>query len=52
MMVLQAALVVALITGGVSAQETLVQKLLRIAGLTAAPSQLRGPGDENEPGDI
>jgi hypothetical protein len=37
---------------GVSAQETLVQKLLRIAGLTAAPSQLRGPGDENEPGNV
>jgi hypothetical protein len=33
------------------AKETLVQKLLRIAGLTAAPSQLRAPGDV-EPGDI
>jgi hypothetical protein len=32
-------------------KETLVQKLLRIAGLTAAPSQLRAPGDV-EPGDI
>lgn len=33
------------------AKETLVQKLLRIAGLTAAPSQLRAPSDV-EPGDI
>jgi hypothetical protein len=31
--------------------ETLLQKLLRIAGLTAAPSQMRAPGDP-EPGDI
>ena len=32
-------------------KETLVQKLLRIAGLTAAPSQMRAPGDP-EPGDV
>jgi hypothetical protein len=32
-------------------KETLVQKLLRIAGLTAAPSQVRGPGDM-QPGDV
>ncbi len=32
-------------------QESLVQKLLRIAGLTAAPSQMRAPGDP-QPGDI
>jgi hypothetical protein len=32
-------------------KETLVQKLLRIAGLTAAPSQMRAPGDP-QPGDI
>ena len=32
-------------------KETLLQKLLRIAGLTAAPSQMRAPGDPH-PGDI
>ena len=32
-------------------KESLVQKLLRIAGLTAAPSQMRAPGDP-QPGDI
>jgi len=32
--------------------ETLIQKLLRIAGLTAAPAQMRGPADEVEPGNI
>lgn len=32
-------------------KETLVQKLLRIAGLTAAPSQMRAPGDP-QPGDV
>jgi hypothetical protein len=32
-------------------KETLLQKLLRIAGLTAAPSQMRAPGDP-QPGDI
>ena len=31
--------------------ETLLQRLLRIAGLTAAPSQMRAPGDP-QPGDI
>jgi hypothetical protein len=36
----------------VAAQESLLQKLLRIAGLTAAPSQLRGPGEAVEPGNI
>jgi hypothetical protein len=35
-----------------TAQETLVQKLLRIAGLTAAPSQMRGPDDQVDPGNI
>ena len=35
-----------------AAAETLVQKLLRIAGLTAAPTQMRGPADEVEPGNI
>lgn len=32
-------------------KETLLQKLLRVAGLTAAPSQMRAPGDP-QPGDI
>jgi hypothetical protein len=32
--------------------ESLLAKLLRIAGLTAAPSQLRAPGDELAPGTI
>ena len=36
----------------VAAQESLIDKLLRIAGLTAAPSQMRGPGDEVESGNI
>jgi hypothetical protein len=36
----------------VAAQETLLQRLLRIAGLTAAPSQLRGPGDAVVSGNI
>ena len=33
-----------------AAAETLIQKLLRIAGLTAAPAQMRGPADEVETG--
>jgi hypothetical protein len=32
--------------------DTLMDKLLRVAGLTAAPAQLRGPGDEIETGNI
>ena len=32
--------------------ESLIEKLLRIAGLTAAPAQMRGPADEVEPGNI
>ena len=32
--------------------EPLLSKLLRIAGLTAAPSQMRGPGDNAAAGDI
>src|SRR5688572_14964202 len=32
--------------------QTLIDRLLRIAGLTAAPSQMRGPGDEVESGSI
>jgi len=33
-------------------QQTVVQRLLRIAGLTAAPSQLRGPDDAIKPGNL
>ena len=33
-------------------KETFLEKLLRIAGLTAAPSQMRGPSDEVLPGNI
>jgi hypothetical protein len=32
--------------------EPLLSKLLRIAGLTAAPSQMRGPGDNAAAGDV
>jgi Tol biopolymer transport system component len=32
--------------------DTLMDTLLRVAGLTAAPAQLRGPGDEIEAGNI
>jgi hypothetical protein len=39
-------------TPALHAKESLLAKLLRIAGLTAAPSQLRAPGDEIAPGDI
>jgi hypothetical protein len=35
-----------------AAADSLVDKLLRIAGLTAAPGQMRGPGDEVEAGSI
>src|ERR1700730_14861451 len=42
---------------GVTAQaprppESVLSKLLRIAGLTAAPSQMRGPADDAAVGDI
>jgi hypothetical protein len=36
----------------VAAAESLIDKLLRIAGLTASPSQMRGPADEVVPGNI
>jgi len=32
--------------------ETMVEKLLRVSGLTASPAEMRGPGDEPEAGDI
>jgi len=33
-------------------QESIITKLLRIAGLTVAPTQMRGPGDDVAAGDI
>lgn len=50
--VLLLAIGVLTLSASAAAQETLLQKLLRIAGLTAAPSQLRAPGDDREPGNI
>jgi hypothetical protein len=35
-----------------AATESLVNRLLRVAGLTAAPGQMRGPGDEADAGNI
>lgn len=35
-----------------AAAESMVETLLRVAGLTASPAQMRGPGDEVEAGDI
>jgi hypothetical protein len=49
---IQVAVIAALSVQPCTAQETLIQKLLRISGLTAAPSQMRGPGDEVDPGNI
>jgi hypothetical protein len=47
------AVAILLITAAAAAaQESLLAKLLRIAGLTAAPFQMRGPGDAVEPGEI
>ena len=46
------------VASGLSAQqaprppESVLSKLLRIAGLTAAPSQMRGPADDAAVGDI
>ena len=50
--VAQVAVVWALSVQAAWSQETLIEKLLRIAGLTAAPSQMRGPGDDVAPGNI
>ena len=40
------------LSSAVTAQESLLKRLLRIAGLTAAPSQLRGPAEAVAPGNI
>lgn len=40
------------LSAAAAAQESLLQRLLRIAGLTAAPSQLRGPAETVAPGNI
>jgi hypothetical protein len=46
------ALVAALMAPSGALADSLVETLLRIAGLTVAPAQLRGPGDEGEAGSI
>jgi hypothetical protein len=35
-----------------AAAESMIDRLLRVAGLTAAPAQMRSPGDEVEVGDV
>jgi hypothetical protein len=35
-----------------AAAETMLERLLRVSGLTAAPGQMRGPGDDISAGDI
>jgi hypothetical protein len=35
-----------------AATETMFQRMLRVAGLTANPAQMRGPGDDLDPGDV
>lgn len=32
--------------------ETMVEKLLRVSGLTASPAEMRGPGEEPDAGDV
>jgi hypothetical protein len=46
------AIVATLLVAGHAGADTLLDKLLSIAGLTAAPAQLRGPGDEISVGNI
>jgi hypothetical protein len=46
------AIVLALAVPANAATESLVNRLLRVSGLTAAPGQMRGPGDEVEAGNI
>jgi hypothetical protein len=46
------AVAAALLIPGAVWADSLIDKLLRIAGLTASPAQLRGPGDEVEAGRI
>jgi hypothetical protein len=48
----RAAVALVLSMPSAAAAETLIQKLLRIAGLTAAPAQMRGPADQVDPGNI
>ena len=45
-MTMQILLALALAVPAAAATESLLNRLLRISGLTAAPAQLRGPGDE------
>ena len=46
------AIVFLLASSATAGAESLIEKLLRVAGLTAAPGQMRGPGDAVEFGDI
>jgi len=45
-------LAVAALLSATAAAETMVERLLRVAGLTASPAQMRGPGDDIGAGDI
>ena len=47
-----AILAMAALLSATAAAETMVERLLRVAGLTASPAQMRGPGDEIQAGDI
>ena len=46
------AIVLLLASSATAGAESLIEKLLRVAGLTAAPGQMRGPGDTVEFGDV
>ena len=48
--VLAALAVLAVATAGRA--ETMMEKLLRVSGLTASPAEMRGPGDEPDAGDV
>ena len=47
-----AAMALVLALPAAAAAETLVEKLLRVSGLTASPAQMRSPGEEVEAGDV
>jgi hypothetical protein len=51
-LIVRVAVAVALAVPVGAATESLVNRLLRVSGLTAAPGQMRGPGDEVEAGNI
>ena len=45
-------LALAALLSATATAETMVERLLRVAGLTASPAQMRGPGDDIQAGDI